>query len=62
MVAGVPTVSLIAGPIYLYDTADTMAAVDKRSMVPVFRVNRDVIEWAEATPADLIGLPTGALG
>ncbi|MEE3128114.1 MAG: M28 family peptidase [Actinomycetota bacterium] len=62
MVAGVPTVSLIAGPIYLYDTADTMAAVDKRSMVPVFRVNRDVIEWAERTPAALIGLPTGALG
>ena len=39
-----------------------MAAVDKRSMVPVFRVNRDVIEWAERTPAALIGLPTGALG
>ena len=62
MVAGVPTVSLIAGPIYLYDSADTMAAVDKRSMVPVFRVNRDVIEWAEQTPAALIGLPTGVLG
>jgi hypothetical protein len=57
MAAGVPTVSLIAGPIYLYDEADTMAAVDKPSMVPVFRVNRDVIEWAESTPSDLIGLP-----
>ncbi len=55
MAAGVPTVSLIAGPIYLYDEADTMAAVDKASMVPVFRVNRDLIEWAEATPSSLIG-------
>jgi hypothetical protein len=60
--AGVPTVSLIAGPIYLYDDADTLAAVDRPSLVPVLRTNRDIVDWMAATPSDQIGLPTVPMG
>jgi hypothetical protein len=57
MLAGVPTVSLIAGPIYLYDEADTLAAVDRASMRPILAANRDITDWMVVTPSDQIGLP-----
>lgn len=57
VLVGVPTVSLIAGPIYLYDDADTLAAVDRASLRPVLEANRDIVDWMVATPSDQIGLP-----
>lgn len=56
MAYGVPTISLIAGPIYLYDDADTIAAVDQRSLRPILAANRDFIDWFETTPSGQIGL------
>lgn len=57
VIVGIPTVSLIAGPIYLYDEADTVAAVDRESMRPVLAANRDITDWMVATPSDQIGMP-----
>lgn len=54
--AGVPTVSLIAGPIYLYDVADNLKAVDRAEMRPMLFAQRDLIDALEATPAAAIGL------
>lgn len=56
MAAGVPTASLIAGPIYLYDEADDLDAVAQDQLVPVLRANRDIVDWMLATPSDRIGL------
>lgn len=56
MAAGVPTVSLIAGPIYLYDEADDLDAVAADQLVPVLRANRDIIDWMRRTPAGQMGL------
>jgi hypothetical protein len=57
VIAGIPTVSLIAGPIYLYDEADTLAAVDRPSLRPVLEANRDIVDWMVATPSSQIGMP-----
>lgn len=62
LAAGVPTISLIAGPIYLYDELDDLDAVAQGEMVPILRAHRDFIDWLDRTPAGRIGLPTpGAL-
>lgn len=55
--AGVPTVSLIAGPNYLYDLADTLDKVDKEQLVPVANVFAELIEAIDTTPSSLIGVP-----
>lgn len=50
-VAGVPTASLIAGPAYLYDQADTIDKVAKDRLVPVAKVFAELIEAIDKTPA-----------
>jgi hypothetical protein len=60
--AGVPTASLISGPNYLYDEADTLDKVDKDQLVPVAQFFAELIEAMDATPSALIGVPLPALG
>lgn len=55
-VAGVPTVSLIAGPNYLYDAADTLDKVAQEELVPVNQAFAELIERMDATPSNRIGL------
>ena len=58
-VAGVPTVSLVSGPLYLYDDADTIDRIDVDQLEPVARFFADVIADAEAHNGATIGvLPT----
>lgn len=59
---GVPTISLISGPNYLYDLADTLDKVDKDQLVPVTEAFADIIEAIDATPPALIGLPLPPIG
>lgn len=59
---GVPTASLISGPNYLYDQADTLDKVDRKQLVPVTEAFLDIIDAIDATPSELIGLPLPALG
>ena len=55
--SGVPTVSLIAGPNYLYDAADTLDKVHREDLVPVTKTFIDLIEAIDETPSSLIGVP-----
>jgi len=55
--SGIPTASLIAGPNYLYDAADTLDKVEKKDLVPVAKVFIDLIDAIDATPSALIGVP-----
>lgn len=55
LVAGVPTVSLISGPLYLYDDADTIERIDRSQLVPVARLFLDVIDDADRRPGGLLG-------
>ena len=52
-----PTASLIAGPNYLYDAADTLDKIAKDDLVPVTEVFIDLIKNLDKTPTALIGLP-----
>ncbi|HQR26094.1 MAG TPA: M28 family peptidase [Nocardioides sp.] len=56
LLSGVPTVSLISGPLYLYDDADTPAFVDTDQLVPVARFFIDLIDRADRARGDRIGL------
>lgn len=56
-VAGVPTASLISGPNYLYDEADTLDKVAKDQLVPVNAFFAELVENMDATPSALIGIP-----
>lgn len=53
--ARVPTVSLIAAPIYLYDEADTIDKVAKDKLQPVAKVFADLLRAMDKTPADKMG-------
>jgi hypothetical protein len=53
--SGIPTVSLITGPNYLYDAADTLDKVDRAQLVPVTKAFIDIIEAIDITPAGQIG-------
>ncbi|MDP3858950.1 MAG: M28 family peptidase [Stagnimonas sp.] len=55
-VAGVPTASLIAGPNYLYDEADTLDKIARDQLVPVARFFAELVEAMDATPSALIGV------
>lgn len=55
-VAGVPTVSLVSGPLYLYDDADTIDRIDVDQLEPVARFFADVIADAEAHNGATIGV------
>jgi hypothetical protein len=52
---GVPTASLISGPNYLYDIADTLDKVDRDQLVPVTEAFIDIIQAIDLTPSALIG-------
>lgn len=60
--AGVPTVSLISGPLYLYDEADTLELVAKDELQPVSQAFAEIIERMDATPSDEIGAQVGDIG
>ncbi|KAA1378812.1 M28 family peptidase [Aeromicrobium fastidiosum] len=53
--AGVPTISLIAGPLYMYDDADTIDKIDQSQLRPVATFFADMLDALEKTPADRIG-------
>jgi hypothetical protein len=53
--SGIPTVSLITGPNYLYDAADTLDKVDRAQLLPVTKAFIDIIEEIDITPAGQIG-------
>ncbi|MFF8632402.1 M28 family peptidase [Streptomyces werraensis] len=53
--AGVPTISLISGPLYLYDRADTLDKVHKPDLAPVASAFIDIVDHLAATPSDRIG-------
>ncbi|WP_024356287.1 M28 family peptidase [Leucobacter chironomi] len=55
-VSGVPTVSLVSGPLYLYDDADTIDRIDVAQLVPVARFFADVIDDAEQHRGSLLGM------
>lgn len=55
--SGVPTVSLIAGPLYLYDRADTIDKVNVDDLLPMTRAMTGLVEAIDDTPADRIGGP-----
>ncbi|MFC4137961.1 MULTISPECIES: M28 family peptidase [unclassified Microbacterium] len=59
-VSGVPTISLISGPLYLYDDADTIDRIDRAQLVPVARFFADVVDDAERHDGRRLGtLPSG---
>ncbi|WP_251442997.1 hypothetical protein [Microbacterium sp. USTB-Y] len=59
-VSGVPTVSLISGPLYLYDDADTIDRIDVAQLEPVARFFADVVEDADRHRGALLGtMPAG---
>ncbi|MFC9489900.1 M28 family peptidase [Streptomyces hydrogenans] len=53
--AGVPTISLISGPLYLYDKADTLDKVHKPDLAPIASAFIDIVNRLAATPGDRIG-------
>ncbi len=55
--AGIPTASLIAGPNYLYDKADTLDKIHQEDLVPVAEIFAELIDAIDETPTELIGLP-----
>ncbi len=55
LVAGVPTISLISGPLYLYDDADTIDRIDRAQLVPVARFFADLVDDAERRRSGLLG-------
>ncbi|WP_370290866.1 M28 family peptidase [Nocardioides sp.] len=69
LITGIPVVSLIAGPLYMYDDADTLDKVDQAQLRPVATFFADVLDAIERTPSAAIGLgpllspdPARALG
>lgn len=56
LVAGVPTISLISGPLYLYDDADTVDKIDVEQLVPVARFFTDVVDHAQRSAGSRLGL------
>lgn len=59
-VSGVPTVSLISGPLYLYDDADTIDRIDVEQLEPVARFFADLVDDADRRRGSLLGtMPSG---
>lgn len=52
--AGVPTISLIAGPLYMYDDADTIDKIDQTQLRPVAVFFADMIDALEGSPSNQI--------
>ncbi|WP_420108886.1 M28 family peptidase [Mycolicibacter arupensis] len=55
LASGVPTISLVSGPLYLYDDADTIEQVDVEQLAAVGRAFVDLIDAADHRPAGRIG-------
>lgn len=53
--AGIPTISLIAGPIYLYDEADRLDLVAVDQLQPVAKAFSEVIDDLDAANSETIG-------
>lgn len=59
-VSGVPTVSLISGPLYLYDDADTVDRIDRAQLVPVARFFAELVDDADRRDGRRLGtMPAG---
>lgn len=56
LLSGVPVVSLISGPLYLYDDADTMEMVDVDQLLPVAHYFADVVERVDRVSGGRMGL------
>lgn len=56
LVSGVPTVSLVSGPLYLYDDADTLDKVDVDQLAAVATFFTEVVELGLAARGSTIGL------
>ncbi len=56
LMSGIPTISLVSGPLYLYDAADTMDQVDVGQLEPVGRAFVDLIDAADGRVASRLGL------
>jgi hypothetical protein len=56
LLAGVPIVSMIAGPLYMYDDADTLDKVDQTQLEPVAHFYRDILDRLDREPSHAIGL------
>lgn len=54
--AGVPTISLVSGPLYLYDEADTLDKVDVDQLVPVANAFADLMAFADGRDPGRLGL------
>jgi hypothetical protein len=54
VLAGVPTISLIAGPLYMYDDADTPDKVDQTQLRPVAVFFADMLDALDSTPSNRI--------
>ena len=54
-VSGVPTISLISGPLYLYDDADTIDRIDVEQLEPVARFFADLVDDADRRHGRLLG-------
>ena len=55
LVAGVPTASLISGPLYLYDDADTIDRIDRAQLVPVARFFADLLDEVDQRRSATLG-------
>lgn len=51
---GVPTVSFISGPLYMYDDIDTLDKVDERQLVPVNAAFVDIIGRLQRLPVSAL--------
>lgn len=56
LVSGVPTVSLVSGPLYLYDDADTLDKVAVDQLVPVARAFVDLLDAVDRSAGSRLGL------
>lgn len=52
----IPTASMISGPAYMYDDADTLDKVDVDRLAPVARLFVQIVDAMQSTPSDLIGI------
>lgn len=55
VIAGIPVVSLIAGPMYMYDEEDTLDKVAVDQLQPVAKAFAEVIDDLDAAPSGTIG-------
>ncbi|MFT4048456.1 MAG: M28 family peptidase [Solirubrobacterales bacterium] len=55
MIAGVPTVSLISGPMYMYDEQDTLDKVATDQLRPVANTFRNIVDDLDSANPDRIG-------